>query len=256
MGIRFRCPNGHKLNVKSFLAGKKGVCPKCGTSMRIPAASAEAEGEADDVAETEVATVGTAAGAKGANGSAHGVPAGVPVGVAAAAVSTAPAGSAIPFGKPAPPAAPVARAAVAMPAMPAHHPGPLPPAVAASDPIAEAPAATWYVRPPSGGQYGPARGDVMRKWVAEGRVSGDSLVWREGWADWRNASQLFPNLAAANPAAAAAPAVPTTTATRSANRYHAKKKSGSGLAVAALIVLALVCVGLVGVLVYVLTTST
>src|SRR5947207_12792417 len=39
MGIKFHCPNGHKLNVKSFLAGKKGVCPKCGTRTRIPTAS-------------------------------------------------------------------------------------------------------------------------------------------------------------------------------------------------------------------------
>src|SRR5436305_5293151 len=39
MGIKFHCPNGHKLNVKAFLAGKKGVCPKCGTKVRIPTVS-------------------------------------------------------------------------------------------------------------------------------------------------------------------------------------------------------------------------
>ncbi|HEX4145020.1 MAG TPA: hypothetical protein VHY91_16055 [Pirellulales bacterium] len=36
MGIRFTCPNGHKLNVKPFLAGKRAVCPKCGAKMRVP----------------------------------------------------------------------------------------------------------------------------------------------------------------------------------------------------------------------------
>src|SRR5688500_2225794 len=36
MGIKFRCPNGHKLNVKSFLAGKRGVCPDCQATFRIP----------------------------------------------------------------------------------------------------------------------------------------------------------------------------------------------------------------------------
>src|SRR6476646_1048166 len=36
MGIKFHCPNGHKLNVKAFLAGKKGVCPDCGVKVRIP----------------------------------------------------------------------------------------------------------------------------------------------------------------------------------------------------------------------------
>lgn len=36
MGIRFNCPNGHKLNVKEFLAGKRGVCPQCGAKFVIP----------------------------------------------------------------------------------------------------------------------------------------------------------------------------------------------------------------------------
>jgi hypothetical protein len=36
MGIRFSCPNGHKLNVKAHLAGKRGVCPECGTRFDIP----------------------------------------------------------------------------------------------------------------------------------------------------------------------------------------------------------------------------
>jgi hypothetical protein len=36
MGIRFSCPNGHKLHVKSFLAGKRGICPQCGARILIP----------------------------------------------------------------------------------------------------------------------------------------------------------------------------------------------------------------------------
>jgi len=36
MGIRFSCPNGHKLHVKEFLAGKRGVCPSCGAKFIIP----------------------------------------------------------------------------------------------------------------------------------------------------------------------------------------------------------------------------
>jgi len=126
---------------------------------------------------------------------------------------------------------------------------------APADPIAEAPMAIWYVRPPSGGQFGPARGDVMRKWIAEGRVSGDSLVWREGWADWQNAGRLFPHLQSAN-----APAVPAaspesagvTRAARTVSRYQAKKSGGNGLGIAMLIGLAIVCVALMAVLAYVL----
>ena len=36
MGIRFTCVNGHKLNVKSYLAGRQGLCPYCGVSVDIP----------------------------------------------------------------------------------------------------------------------------------------------------------------------------------------------------------------------------
>jgi hypothetical protein len=36
MGIRFYCPNGHKLNVKEHLAGKAGFCPECGARLVIP----------------------------------------------------------------------------------------------------------------------------------------------------------------------------------------------------------------------------
>jgi hypothetical protein len=39
MGIRFFCPNGHKLNVKSCLAGLKGFCPECGIELVVPLTS-------------------------------------------------------------------------------------------------------------------------------------------------------------------------------------------------------------------------
>ena len=39
MGIRFFCPEGHKLNVKSFLAGKAGFCPHCNARVEIPLTS-------------------------------------------------------------------------------------------------------------------------------------------------------------------------------------------------------------------------
>jgi hypothetical protein len=72
------------------------------------------------------------------------------------------------------------------------------------DPIAENPQAVWYVRTPQGGQYGPAAGDIMRKWIAEGRVQADFWVWREGWGDWQKASASIPSLR--HPAVASAPA--------------------------------------------------
>jgi len=36
MGIRLTCPNGHKLHLKSFLAGRRGICPHCGARFDIP----------------------------------------------------------------------------------------------------------------------------------------------------------------------------------------------------------------------------
>ena len=45
MGIRFNCPSGHKLNVKEFLAGKRGVCPQCGAKFIIPSPTEGAASE-------------------------------------------------------------------------------------------------------------------------------------------------------------------------------------------------------------------
>ncbi len=49
MGIRTTCPNGHKLNVKAFLAGLRGICPHCGASFTIPTESNRSTSKADAV---------------------------------------------------------------------------------------------------------------------------------------------------------------------------------------------------------------
>jgi hypothetical protein len=36
MGIVAYCPHGHRVKVKDHLAGRKGVCPECGSAFRIP----------------------------------------------------------------------------------------------------------------------------------------------------------------------------------------------------------------------------
>ena len=66
--------------------------------------------------------------------------------------------------------------------------------VAVEDPLIEAGDAVWYVHPRTGGQFGPAAADVMRAWIAEGRISADSLVWHEGWQNWQTAGNVFPEL--------------------------------------------------------------
>ena len=309
MGIKFRCPNGHKMNVKGFLAGKRGICPDCGLSFRIPdeatAATAAASGEllrVEPLPSKEGESTGEAAGEDllnphpipsfdlgGILGPTKATPVSeMPVIVVTPAKSEpptpTPATASAPAAKSMPtapaavaPAAPIAVAAVPVVALPV--------APAAVDPIAQAPLAQWYVRPPAGGQFGPARGDVMRKWIDEGRVSADSLAWREGMPEWLNAGELFPSLlkggaagtnvasvattislvpAAGNaprggvPVAAASPAaasVATTTAVRSANRYVTRKQSKATFGIAALVGLALLSIILVVVLAVVLSRT-
>lgn len=76
---------------------------------------------------------------------------------------------------------------------------------AVADAIGEAPHLQWYVMPPgAANQYGPAIGEEFRTWIAEGRVTADSLVWRQDWPDWKRADAVFSQLQ--NPAAMIAPA--------------------------------------------------
>ncbi len=124
------------------------------------------------------------------------------------------------------------------------------------DPIEEAPQAIWYVRPPSGGQYGPARGEVMRKWIGEGRVSPDSLVWREGWGDWRTAAEAFPALGMVTPPMPA-PVTPATYAASATPAYSAaavrpKRRNSTAMAITIVSVLGLMCVALFVTLILVL----
>jgi hypothetical protein len=220
MGIRFNCPYCQKkLNVKSFLAGKRGICPYCDRGLDIPLEGEAGNGKAQHLSESvEVRTIETdsaqaaqlaaEAFAQPFSSTASTLP-------APATPGSAPPGNAIP-GNAAPTDKFDAGAADAQPTPPSK-----PQQAPQPDPIDENPEAVWYVRPPSGGQFGPAKGDVMRTWLAEGRVSPDALVWREGWADWKEAEPVFPSLAKRStppppPASAAAPSPPAATSPASA----------------------------------------
>ncbi len=185
MGIRFLCPHGHKLNVKAFQAGRRGICPFCGARFQIPLESTLPVGRPTPAMQASGAPVeGTQFEQElELHLQQAEAPASLPdpaerreeaVQPAAASASTVaePAADA--------PAAEVPAAAAPLPAS-------APPA----DPLAEMPNAVWYVRPPSGGQFGPAQPGVMRTWLSEGRVSSETLVWREGWADWKEAGSVF-----------------------------------------------------------------
>ena len=176
MGIKVFCPSGHKLNVKTFLAGKVGICPHCAVRFSIPKDPGSAR------VQTEVATARKKRRRRRRRKSSAGSPMLVttPAAAEGAGVVVNPV------------------AAVFVPAAQSVA-GPMSsvgsPAATVGDPIAEAPAARWYVQSTAGGRYGPAPGDTMRSWIAEGRVAADSLVWREGWPQWLPASTIFPQLA-------------------------------------------------------------
>jgi hypothetical protein len=221
MGIRFYCPNGHKLHVKSFLAGKRGICPHCGVPVDIPytstrpsskelrlagqAGTGEPPRSAGNVGEQRPAvgapsvlgreTQLKAASspetqlAPGPGGKAVETPRVSPVLAAPAGSANLEAGVA---------AVEVLHAPSSGDRSPTRTFAPSAPTRVGRnifEPLDEDPNAVWYVMPASGGRYGPASAAVMRTWLMEGRIGLDTLVWRSGWPDWRSAEEVFPNLA-------------------------------------------------------------
>ena len=159
MGIRFKCHEcEHRLNIKEFLAGKRGTCPKCGVKFRIPKSDQEyaiplVKVHAGTAPEDEQAQSGPVHDDPDDDDVADEVPESESSSPASpsAPSETSPAGSLLTDNN-----------------------------------------VVWYVRPPSGGQYGPADSELMRQWLGENRVTAGSLVWREGWPQWKNAEEVFP----------------------------------------------------------------
>jgi GYF domain 2 len=196
MGIRFQCPNGHKLNVKAFQAGRRGICPHCGVGVDIPHESG--------VGSDNEGPVKKGGGARAEDAARPGVLRPIPI-------PPSDLGGLAQI----PPSLATTRGPMAQHEVSGHPLGATTDAtgdpdagafagqdgnrqeaaLGPLDPLSEAPDVVWYLRPPSGGQYGPATQQVMRVWLAEGRVTPDCEVWREGWRDWRVAADVFPESA-------------------------------------------------------------
>lgn len=189
MGIKFLCPNGHKLHVKAFLSGKKAICPKCGVRVVVPAADASVLSDQSYASGAGDSTILAGESAIVASKSTHSAAGQSDDDPTDSGVATLPASGTS--------------------------------ATASSDPIDDAPSAVWYVRPATGGQFGPASGEIMRAWISEGRVGASSLVWRAGWPEWRAAAGIFPQLGSllATPGVSVAP--PTLVATANRTASHA-----------------------------------
>jgi hypothetical protein len=112
----------------------------------------------------------------------------------------------------------------------------------------------WYVRLPSGGQFGPATSDVIQAWIAEGRVSSDSLVWREGWRDWQLLSEAFPDRSEESPNSlqAIVSRQPPLLAKAGAAGRRPPKRASENYRTLAVILLVVIAVILSGVLIWVL----
>ena len=153
MGVRFACHGcAESLNIKQELAGRRGVCPKCGIRFRIP--QFDAPNSTPLETESVMASRSTLRATSPSN----------------------------------PASAAVASPQVIQPSVVPRETG------NTVDPLGDVTISTWYVRPPSGGQYGPATTDVLRQWIAEGRVSATALIWREGWSQWREAREFLSGL--------------------------------------------------------------
>lgn len=164
MGIRFHCPNGHKLHVKGFLAGKRGICPECGVKVIIPATENAANQSLEQAPPSQSPAVAPPAAAPTAGPE------------IADSSKTAPAVN------------------VATPPSVADPP-PAPPASGTQ--------VAWHLRIPTGEQFGPIDDAGFQGWIAEGRVSDECLVWQAGWEQWQSweeAKANFPSPAAQPPA--------------------------------------------------------
>ena len=182
MGIRFACHVCKKqLNIKRELAGRRGVCPQCQARFRIPMEDTEESTPVDAVRMVQPQLVSHSEQVDTAKQGARAVVAGNNL-VSQAAIS----------------AESVTKPALQDEAKPSLHAqsaqkaGGQHPVVASI--LEDEPSATWYVRPPSGGQYGPASTDELCEWIGQGRVAASALLWRDGWPQWRDAAEALPEL--------------------------------------------------------------
>ena len=165
MGIRFYCPNGHKLNVKEKLAGKRGICPHCQVRLLIPHKSTRSSSREERAKQDKLV-----AGA-GGNPNNFDVFADNP-------------------------SAKIALFDHFTKTPPDAGQSPTKSTVAASVPASafDDPDVIWYVQFPDGQRFGPATLPIIQAWVKERRISPTMLVWREGWPDWLEAGLVFPEI--------------------------------------------------------------
>ncbi len=208
MGIRFRCHHCEsELHVKDFQAGKRGRCPECKGKFRIPLADAEHSLTAEFPL-TEMS----------------GAPAEMNASPDQELVESASSSDTATDANAAPREDDMASAPA--PSLPTRA-EPRQPQI-----LNDSPDARWLVRPATGSEYGPAPSSAIWQWLNEHRIGSDSLIWREGWPEWRVAAEVFSEFFVAPEKASYQEADGTATASASAAEIAAKtvvSSSGSSL---------------------------
>ena len=189
MGIRFVCHQcGFALHVKDFQAGKRGKCPNCKCSFRIPATDSSYSTAIEDSEEDSgVASIREAF--KKVNNS------------PATKLAQKPSDS-VAISLDLPPIPEVSSRLSDVVSIPKQdekiRPKTLPASTSVPAVLTAGGAAKWFVRPTSGGQFGPADSDLLMNWIGESRVTSESFLWREGMEQWQLASELLPELFRSN----------------------------------------------------------
>ncbi len=49
----------------------------------------------------------------------------------------------------------------------------------------------YFVRPPSGGEYGPAGKETIELWISQRRITGETLMCLVGTSQWKKAKEVF-----------------------------------------------------------------
>jgi len=194
MGIVCHCPQGHRVKVKDHLAGKRGLCPTCGASMRIPAplpAGARLTGDPQ------------------ASGAEPQLPLAQFLTLDPVVIATLP--RALPFG--------TARATTAV----LDEPDAETPQAAEPDAdvvlvellpeapapfharIADRPDLSWRIAYPGGTASEPVEAATLQDWLSGGQAEGTELVWRTDWRDWLPVRDVFPEFFHRSPAGEAEP---------------------------------------------------
>ena len=234
MGIRFYCDHcGRRLNVKTFLAGKKALCPHCGGKIRVPREDQAAPIRSLEAtpttgvpsppghSEQRPPTARSRQERSGNEEASEVSPAGTGWPSDPTTPSPAPRGNRQANASGAPDRAADADAEdridfeelqldddshASVPDGAGSGEFPVPtnndPAGTTDDGDSHGESdlgsnadrdAVWYAIPSGEKQYGPVTRADIERWIREGRITQESYVWRDGWTDWQQAGMVFPD---------------------------------------------------------------